>query len=62
VNINTATPAELESLPGIGAILAQRIIDDRTDRGPFQSPDDIKRVRGIGDALYEQIQELITVR
>jgi len=62
VNINTATLAELEALPGIGAILAQRIIDDRTDRGPFRSPDDIKRVRGIGDALYEQIQELITVR
>jgi competence protein ComEA len=62
VNINTASLTELDTLPGIGPALAQRIIDDRTANGPFQSPEDIKRVRGIGDALYEQIKDLITVR
>jgi competence protein ComEA len=62
VNINTASLVELDTLPGIGPALAQRIIDDRTANGPFQSPEDIKRVHGIGDALYEQIKGLIVVR
>ncbi len=62
VNLNAASPAELDALPGIGPVLAQRIVDDRVANGPYRTLEDIKRVRGIGDALYEQIKELITVR
>ncbi len=62
VNINTATAAELDALPGIGATYAQRIVDYRTQNGPFKKIEDIKKVRGIGDALFEQIKNLITVQ
>jgi competence protein ComEA len=61
VNLNTANQAELEDLPGIGEILAQRIIDYRTQRGPFRTIEDIKEVSGIGDKRFEAIRELITV-
>lgn len=61
ININTATLAELDTLPGIGATIAQRIIDYRTQNGNFQKIDDLKKVRGIGDALFAQIKDLITV-
>lgn len=61
ININTATLAELETLPGIGATIAQRIIDYRSQNGNFQKIDDLKKVRGIGDALFAQIKDLITV-
>ncbi len=61
VNINTATLAELETLPGIGPTLAQRIIDYRTQHGPFQRIEDIMDVSGIGPSTFDQIQNLITV-
>lgn len=61
ININTATLAELDMLPGVGATIAQRIIDYRTQNGNFQKIDDLKKVRGIGDALFTQIKDLITV-
>lgn len=61
ININTATLAELDALPGIGASIGQRIIDYRTQNGNFQKIDDLKKVRGIGDALFAQIKDLITV-
>ncbi len=61
ININTATQAELESLPRIGPATAQRIIEYRTANGPFGRIEDIMNVRGIGPATFEQLKDLITV-
>jgi len=61
ININTASLAELDALPGIGPTTAQKIIDYRNQNGPFASIEDIKRVPGIGNATYENIKNLITV-
>ncbi len=60
INLNTATSAELESLPGIGPALAERIIAYREGTGPFTSPEEVINVSGIGDTRYEQIRGLIT--
>ncbi len=62
VDINTATADELESLPGIGATYAERIIAYRQEHGPFTDPAQIMEVKGIGPACYEEIKSLITVR
>ncbi len=62
VNINTATQTELETLPGIGASTAIKIIDYRKDKGKFKSIEDIKEVKGIGDSKFEKIKEYITVK
>ncbi len=62
VNINTADSAALESLPGIGPSLAQRIIDHRQAHGPFERIEDVMEVSGIGEATFVGIQELITTR
>jgi competence protein ComEA len=59
INLNTATLEELDSLPGIGPVLAQRIIDFRQTYGPFQSVDDLLRVKGIGSALLDKIRDLV---
>ncbi|MBC7262248.1 MAG: ComEA family DNA-binding protein [Chloroflexi bacterium] len=61
ININTASAGELETLPGIGPTLAQRIVDYRQSNGSFQRPEDIKKVKGIGDGIFAQIKDLITV-
>jgi competence protein ComEA len=61
ININTASVTELDTLPGIGPALAQRIIDYRTQNGDFKTIEDLKKVRGIGEALFDQIKDLITV-
>ncbi|MQL52846.1 ComEA family DNA-binding protein [Desulfofundulus thermobenzoicus] len=61
VNINTADQKELETLPGIGPSLAQRIIQYRETNGGFKVPEDIKNVSGIGDKRYEQLKDLIVV-
>jgi competence ComEA-like helix-hairpin-helix protein len=60
VNINTASSETLESLPGIGAVYAERIIAYRSDT-PFSTIEDIQNVQGIGPATFEKIQDLITV-
>ncbi len=62
VNINTGTQAELETLPRIGPVIAQRIIDYRTTNGRFTSIDQIENVTGIGDATFEAIKDYITVK
>lgn len=61
VNINTATLAELMTLPQIGEKLAQRIIDYRTEHGDFESISDLTKVSGIGEKTLESIWDLITV-
>ncbi len=59
VNVNTATAAELETLDGIGEVTAAKIIAEREARGPFASPEDLKRVSGIGDKKIEALRDRI---
>ncbi len=61
ININTADEDTLTSLPGIGQSKARSIVEYREGNGKFLSIEDIKNVSGIGDRLFEQIKELITV-
>lgn len=61
ININTAGIPELESLPGIGTTLANRIVEYRKNNGTFRKVEDIKNVSGIGEKKFEAIKELITV-
>jgi competence protein ComEA len=62
VNLNTADSAALESLPGIGPALAQRIIDYRQAHGPFERIEDLMQVSGIGEATFEEVKDLIATR
>lgn len=61
VNLNTATQAELEKLPGIGPSTALKIINYREKNGKFKTIEDIKQVPGIGDAKFNNIKEMIEV-
>lgn len=61
ININTATAAELTALPGIGEVLAGRIVEYRKQHGAFQSLEDIKNVDGIGEKKFEGIKESISI-
>lgn len=62
VNINTASAVELEALPGIGPATAQKIVDDRTTNGPFELPEDLMRVPGIGAKKYEALADAVTTK
>lgn len=61
VNINSATQAQLETLPGIGASTASKILAFRKEKGKFQKIEDIKEVSGIGESKFEKIKDLICV-
>ena len=61
VNLNTATIAELDALPGVGPVLAQRIVDYRVRAGGFRSVSDLRKVEGVGDAKYAELKDLVTV-
>lgn len=61
IDINTASATELESLPGVGPVLAGRIVAWRTDNGPFTAVDILGEVSGIGDVLLEQLRPLVRV-
>lgn len=61
VNINSATVEELDTLPGVGPSTAQKIVDDRTQNGPFTSVEDLKRVSGIGDKKFNSLSDYICI-
>jgi competence protein ComEA len=61
ININTATEAELAQLPGVGPSLARRIVEYRTANGPFQLPDDLQNVSGIGASKFAKMEPYIHV-
>src|SRR2546425_11750582 len=61
VNINTASAKELEALPGIGKGLAERIVEHRAKYGPFRRTEHLIIVRGISDARFRALRDLITV-
>lgn len=61
VNLNTATSAQLQTLPGVGPVLADRIIAYREEHGPFASVADLRKVTGIGDARYNELKDRVSV-
>jgi len=61
IDINTATAEQLTALPRIGPVMAGRIVAYRESHSPFREIEDIKRVKGIGDATFERLKGLITV-
>ena len=61
VNINTASAAELEKLPGIGKAFAQRIVEYREAHGPFRRPEHLIMLRGMSDKRFRQLRDLVTV-
>ncbi len=62
INLNTATFSQLDSLPGIGPVIAERILELRERSGPFQRIEDLLNIRGIGEKKFLQLQDLITVK
>jgi competence protein ComEA len=61
INLNLATAEDLETLPGIGEVLAQRILEHREANGPFTSVDELLEVSGIGEGRLEDIRDQVTV-
>ena len=60
LNINTASEEELATLPGIGGVLAGRIVDCRTEHGPFEAEEDLLKVSGIGERKLAELDGRIT--
>jgi competence protein ComEA len=62
ININLASVSELTTLPGVGPSIGQRIVDHRTEHGPFAAIEGIMDVKGIGPATFEKMKDQITVQ
>ncbi|MBI5169621.1 MAG: helix-hairpin-helix domain-containing protein [Candidatus Eisenbacteria bacterium] len=60
LDLNRATVAQLDGLPGIGPVLAGRIVEQRAKQGAFRSIDELLAVRGIGPRLFERLRPLVT--
>ena len=60
VSLGSATVEQLDELPGVGPVTAQKIVDWRSTHGPFRSVDDLDDVPGIGPARIEQLRDLVT--
>jgi len=61
INLNTASAAELERLPGVGSVLAERIITYRKDHGSFRRAEHLMMVRGISDRKFRELQSMVEV-
>lgn len=61
LNVNTASAGELQNLPGIGEVTAERIVAYRTEHGPFATVDDLTKVKGIGAKTLEKFRGLVAV-
>jgi comEA protein len=61
ININTASLVELQKLPRIGEKVAQRIIDFRKKNGKFKKTEELMKVKGIGEKMFNRLKDLITV-
>ena len=61
ININTASVSDLERLPGVGKVLAERIVEHRENYGPFRRAEHLLMVRGISDRKFREIQQMLTV-
>jgi competence protein ComEA len=61
IDLNRASAAELEALPGIGPVLAQRICEHRRREGPFRTVDELRAVRGVGPRLLERVRDRLRV-
>lgn len=61
ININSASAAELMALPGVGEVLAGRIVEYRNAHGAFEFKEEIMNVRGVGETLFDDIEKLITI-
>jgi competence protein ComEA len=59
VSLNSATPDQLDALPGVGPVLAQHILDYRTQHGGFRSVDELREVNGIGDRRFADLRNLV---
>ncbi|MBM4161743.1 MAG: ComEA family DNA-binding protein [Ignavibacteria bacterium] len=62
LNLNTASKNELISLPGVGEVIAERIILFREDEGPFRSVEDLRKIKGISTRKLQQLKPLVTTR
>ncbi|HNX49514.1 MAG TPA: helix-hairpin-helix domain-containing protein [Thermoanaerobaculaceae bacterium] len=62
INVNTATAQELQLLPRVGPALAQRIVDFRTENGPFKASEELTRVKGIGEKSFALLQPYVNVQ
>jgi competence protein ComEA len=61
VDLNSASEAQLQEVPGIGPALAKKIVDFRNENGPFKSVDDLLKVRGVGEKSLERLRPHLTV-